>query len=233
MKLIVTRPEEDADKLSAKLQLLGHEAVIVPLLEILPIAEVTLPSLTFQALCTSSANGLLTTADLSAFHHLPFFAIGPQSAAAARANGFSRVHDKGGNVEGLAREMAKHLKPAEGPVLYLSGSEVTGDLQGKLKGQGFSALRVVVYDAVPRMVEDLPMLMADADGVLLYSPRSAKLWLKQVADFSCDERAKLMTHYCLSANVAAVLPQTYRKIISRSADENAMLTLLDQSNEDA
>jgi uroporphyrinogen-III synthase len=231
MKLLVTRPLDDAQPLAEKLEGLGHEAVIVPLLEIVARDDVDVGSGPYQALCVSSANGLSAKADLSPFHHTPFFAVGPQSAKEARRQGFDHVHDKGGNVEGLVRVMCKALKPEDGPILYLSGSETTGDLEGKLKAQGFRVNRVIVYDAAPRAVDNLDSVTSDIDGVLLYSPRTTKLWVAQVAKAGCVEKVRALTHYCLSANVAANLPQGWARQISRTPDENGMLTLLDQSNE--
>jgi uroporphyrinogen-III synthase len=231
MKLLVTRPVEDAQPLAEKLEGLGHEAVIVPLLAINPRDDILLPDLPFQALCVSSANGLAAKADLSVYHHVPFFAIGPQSALEARRQGFDHVHDKGGSVEGLVRTICKCIKPEAGPILYLSGSETTGDLEGKLKTQGFTVSSVIVYDALPCKVAELPLLLEGADGVLLYSPRTTKLWVAQVESAGLQERAKTLQHFCLSANVAANLPQGWAKRISATPDENGMLTLLDQAAE--
>jgi uroporphyrinogen-III synthase len=231
MKLLVTRPVEDALPLAEKLEGLGHETVIVPLLEILPRDNVILPDMPFQALCVSSANGLVAKTDLSTFYHIPFFAIGPQSALEARRQGFDHVHDKGGNVEGLVRTMCKNLKPENGPLLYLSGSETTGDLEGKLKAQGYTVARIVVYDAQPSTVPNLATMLEGVDGVLLYSPRTTKLWVAQVQKSGLESSAISLHHFCLSANVAANLPQGWSKRISRTPDENGMLTLLDQSAE--
>jgi uroporphyrinogen-III synthase len=231
MKLLVTRPVDDAQPLAEKLEGLGHEAVILPLLHIQPRDGVVLPTGPFQALCVSSANGLAAKVDLSPYHHVPFFAIGPQSALEARRQGFDHVHDKGGNVEGLVRVMCKSLKPENGPILYLSGSETTGDLEGKLKTEGFNVSRVIVYDAAPCDIPHLAQELASVDGVLLYSPRTTKLWATQVKQAKCEEQAKTLIHFCLSANVAANLPQGWAKRISRTPDENGMLTLLDQVNE--
>jgi uroporphyrinogen-III synthase len=231
MKLLVTRPVDDAQPLAEKLEGLGHEAVILPLLQIEPRDGVVLPEGPFQALCVSSANGLAVKADLSPYHHVPFFAIGPQSALEARRQGFDHVHDKGGNVEGLVRVMCKSLKPENGPILYLSGSETTGDLEGKLKAQGFTVARIIVYDAAPCDLPGLAEQLDGVEGVLLYSPRTTKLWATQVKQAGCEDRAKVLTHYCLSANVAASLPHGWAKRVSRTPDENGMLTLLDQVNE--
>jgi uroporphyrinogen-III synthase len=231
LRLLVTRPLDDAGPLAEKLQVLGHEAVIVPLLAIAPKDSVEIPALAFQALCTTSANGLLCKADLSSYFQLPFFAIGPQSATTARHLGFTHVSDKGGNVEGLVQYICKHAKPDAGPLLYLSGAETTGDLEGKLKGHGFSVARTIVYDAVPQVVSDLAEQIAGADGVLLYSPRSAKLWCGRVSEAKVGDAAADLMHYCLSANVAANLPKSWQRKTSRTPDENGMLLLLDPNAE--
>jgi uroporphyrinogen-III synthase len=207
------------------------KALAMPLLQIVARDGVELPSGPFQAVCVSSANGLASKADLSPFHHTPFFAIGPQSAREARRMGFDHVHDKGGNVEGLVRTICKSLTPTDGAILYLSGSETTGDLEGKLKSHGFTVSRVIVYDAEPCSIAELPQQIETADGVLLYSPRSAKLWANAVAQAKCEQRARAMQHFCLSANVAANVPKDWPRLISKTPDENGMLTLLDRSAE--
>ena len=227
MKLLITRPLEDAVPLQEKLEALGHESVIVPLLAIKPRDAIEISEQNYQGLCVSSANGLCAAAMLGRFKHIPFFAIGPQSALAARQHGFDHVHDKGGNVEGLVRHISKSAKPEAGPLLYLSGSETTGDLEGKLKAQGFQVIRLIVYDAIACDVPDLATLMDGAEAVLLYSPRSAKLWVQQVSGQKLETEAEDLQHYCLSANVAAALPKGWPKSVSASPDENAMLQLLD------
>ena len=231
MRLLVTRPVDDAGPLAEKLQGLGHEAVIIPLLAVKPKDSVVIPELSYQALCTTSANGLLCGTDLSAYFHLPFHAIGPQSAAAARHVGFTHVSDKGGNVEGLVQYICKHAKPDAGPLLYLSGAETTGDLEGKLKAHGYSLARVVVYDAVPEAIPDLASQIAGAEGVLLYSPRSAKLWCAQITNAKLDNVAADLTHFCLSANVAANVPKAWDRRISKTPDEYGMLAMLDLASE--
>ena len=231
MKLLVTRPLDDAGPLAQKLQSLGHEAVIVPLLAIKPRENVLLPDGPFQAVCTTSANGLVCKADLSHLLALPFHAIGSQSAAAARQAGFTHVSDKGGNVEGLAQYICRHAKPGAGPILYLSGAETSGDLEGKLKARGFSVVRAVVYDAVPETIADLAERISWADGVLLYSPRTAKIWQVEVAIAEANLSAEKLMHFCLSANVAAQLPKHWPRSVSESADENGMLSMLDRAGE--
>jgi len=88
MRVAVTRPEEDAGPLTAKLEALGHTVVMAPLLEIRPRDGVTIPALPWQAIAVTSANGIRA---LPAHHQLTSFrtlTVGPQSLKAARAAGF-------------------------------------------------------------------------------------------------------------------------------------------------
>jgi uroporphyrinogen-III synthase len=149
--------------------------------------------------------------------------VGPQSLAAARQAGFGTSQAQGGDVEGLARHIGDTLDPAHGPILYLSGAETTGDLEVRLTRLGFAVDRVVVYDAVAATSLSGAGI-ADHDGVLLYSPRTARIWVSLAG-----ETARLLHHYCLSENVAAVLPAPWRKSVAMRPDEAAMLALLDHN----
>ena len=79
MRVAVTRPEEDAGPLTAKLTAMGHAVVMAPLLAIRPRQGVTIPGLPWQAIAVTSANGIRA---LPAGHGLTEFrtlTVGPQS----------------------------------------------------------------------------------------------------------------------------------------------------------
>ena len=50
MRLIVTRPQEDADALKTRLEALGHKVILSPLLEILPLADAVRPTIALPPL---------------------------------------------------------------------------------------------------------------------------------------------------------------------------------------
>ena len=58
MRLIITRPEEDALPLKAKLETRGHTAILAPLLKIAPRSQTYVPPLAYQLICITSANAL-------------------------------------------------------------------------------------------------------------------------------------------------------------------------------
>ncbi len=226
MKLIVTRPEVDAGALLAKLAALGHEAVALPLLKIVSRPDIRIPERDYQAVCVTSANAVRALGKPGPLAAVPMLTVGPQSLRAARDAGFSKCEARGGDVRGLTDFIIRKLDPARGPILYLSGAATSGDLEGALRKTGFDVTRLVLYDAVAIAHSALPAL-GDHDGILLYSPRSARVWAALVLKAGQEEAARSLAHYCLSANVAAALPPSWPASVAATPQEAAMLALLD------
>jgi uroporphyrinogen-III synthase len=227
MRLIITRPEDDALALKAKLESRGHTAILAPLLKIVPRVDAYIPPLAYQFICATSANALKYLQVEDRLKTTPLLAVGPQSLSAARRQGFHHVEAHGGNVHGLASHAATNFDPKKGPVLYLSGAETSADLQAILMAAGFAVERVILYDAVSQTPQDIAGSLKGADGVLLYSPRSARLWSELMSGAGLETTALLPIYYCMSENVAKALPQTWQKRVAKTPDEAAMLALLD------
>ena len=227
MRLIITRPEEDALPLKAKLESRGHTALLAPLLKIVPRLEAFVPPLAYQLICTTSANALKFLQVEDRLKAIPLLAVGPQSLSTAQEKGFKLAEAHGGDVQGLAAHAAAKFDPRKGPVLYLSGAETSADLEALLMAAGFAVERVITYDAVIQTPDDIGLAVKGADGVLLYSPRSARLWCEIIASSGLERRAAAPIYYCLSENVANALPATWQKRVAKTPDEAAMLALLD------
>lgn len=231
MHIIVTRPESDAAPLKARLEALGHAVITAPLLRIVPREGVAIPDLDYQLAVATSANGIRSLIANDHVKSLRMLTVGPQSLAAARDAGFARAEAHGGDVSGLTAFIAANFNPQADPILYLSGAETSGDLQGSLQAHGFMVDRFTLYDAVP--AETLgpaanALKTGAADAVLLYSPRTARLWAALVAQHGLQATASRVRHFCLSANVAAALPVDWPQTIAKSPHEDAMLALLEQ-----
>ena len=86
MRVLVTRPEEDAAALVAALKARGHEALVEPMLTVAPAPGVT-PPLDLdgvQALLFTSANGARAFARLSERRDLP---VSPSATPVPRRRG--------------------------------------------------------------------------------------------------------------------------------------------------
>ena len=227
MRLIITRPEEDAVTLKAKLESRGHTAIPAPLLKIVARPGAYVPPLAYQFICATSGNALKYFQIEDRLKNIPLLAVGPQSLSAAQEMGFKFAEAHGGDVHGLAAHAASNFNPQKGPVLYLSGAETSADLQTLLMAAGFAVERVIVYDAVAQTPNDIETALKGTDGILLYSPRSARIWCDLMLKSRLEKQAANPIYFCLSGNVAKILPGHWQKRVAKTPDEAAMLALLD------
>ena len=227
MRLIITRPWEDADALKVTLERLGHSVILSPLLEIVPIDSVV-PDEQYQVIALTSANAprvMSRRGGLARIRGLPVLAVGLQSAEAARAAGFTNVQIAGGDAAGLAKHIREAHDSGAGPVLYLSGRDSAADFTGKLESAGFAVRRVIAYEAKPA-AKLAPDVHSNADAVLLFSPRTARIWGGLVAREGLDAAARTQMHVCISSNTAAALPEHYPRRIATRPTEAAMLDVI-------
>ncbi len=138
MRILITRPIEDAKPLADALEERGIEVLIEPLLEIrhLEDAEIDLDGV--QALLFTSANGVRAFAALSPRRDLKVFTVGDGSADAARQAGFPNVESAKGDVEALAALVVDRLKAEDGILFHAAGTVTAGDLKTRLEGARLS-----------------------------------------------------------------------------------------------
>ena len=228
-RLLITRPLEDAEPLAARLEALGHQTLIEPLLEI-DYLEAPLPALeAFQALLFTSANGVRAFVRQSGARGLPVFAVGNATAAAALASGFTRVESADGDVEALARLVIGRCRPGDGGLLQIAATERAGDLAGRLTAAGFSVRRLVGYQARPAAALSPASVAAltagTLDAVLLYSPRTARALAGLLAAAGLSEFGRSLDALCLSDAVAAAaggVPWKSVRVAARP-DQEALL----------
>jgi uroporphyrinogen-III synthase len=234
VRLLVTRPEHDAERTAAALRARGHAVVVAPLLRIEAVLDAEIGSGPWAAILVTSANAAAAIAAHKSFAELksvPALAVGDRSAQAMRAAGFANVISAAGGAADLARLAAERFKQGE-PLLYLCGADRTGDVAGDLAAQNFTVRMAVVYRAVA--AEMLPRAAADAlgqgiDGVLHFSQRSAAAYVNAArAAGLADAAVKTPTHFCLSAQVAETLVQAGapRVHIAPRPEEAALIELV-------
>jgi uroporphyrinogen-III synthase len=210
VRLLLTRPEPDAQRAAAALRAQGHDVVIAPLLRIVPIADASIGAGPWAAILITSANAapaVAAHARVTRLRTLPVFAVGRRSADAMGAAGFADVTSTDGNVSDLARLVAARLQPAA-RLLYLAGEERAGDLAADLRARGFAVETTMIYRAIAAI--GLPPTAADAlasgiDGVLHFSRRSAEAYVDAARTAGMVTDALKPVHFCLSAQVAEPL----------------------------
>lgn len=234
MRILVTRPQPDADHTARLLRARGHDAIICPLMEIVPNPDAeTLDTKDLQAVLITSANGVRALARVSAVRDLRLFAVGAASAEAARNEGFSRVESANGDVDTLARLVRQTLDPKDGKLLHVAGSVTAGDLAGVLGRYGFEIEKVALYQA--RTADLLPKLIErgleqhEFDAVVLFSPRTARAFGVLVTQAGMQDTLGNITAYCLSAAVADALNlgDFHNVRVSSSPDHPGILEVID------
>lgn len=234
MRVLVTRPVEDAEETAARLRDRGLAAAIAPMLE---IRFRDGPDLSFdgiQAIVATSANGVRALVRRSQRRDLPLFAVGPQTAAVARAAGFSDVRNSQGDAIALADAISNWTDPGKGVLLHVAGNEATGKLAARLSQHGFALRREVLYDVEP--VDALPASVAEAlrnrefDAVLLFSPLSAQTFVRCVDTAGLQSACRDIICVCISQAAAGKITSgLFREIrIAAHPSENEMLNALER-----
>ena len=204
MRVLITRPRAAALTLARALEARGHEVLVEPLLTIEPIDGVVPDQAGVQAIVLTSGHAVAALAAIDP--RLPVFAVGAATAAAARRAGRSDVRAGGGDAGRLARLIARQCRPAAGPLLHLSGTEVRPALADGLAAAGFTLRRQAVYRAHAALRLSPPVIDALArrsvGAVLLFSPRSARILAQLLEAHGLTDCLEQTGAICLSAAVA-------------------------------
>jgi len=232
MRVLVTRPQCDGERLVDILSQRGIEAVMAPLLTIEYKSGPDLNLANVQAVLLTSANGVRAFAKRCDDRNVLALCVGDATAAEAKQAGFVAVKSAAGDVQTLMNLTAQELDTTKGALLHPAGTHVAGDLGEQLIKAGFTYQREILYKAVQAdaLAPDVcTMLKAgDIDGVVLYSPRTAKTFAHIVDQSGLASALKNVTAYCLSAQVAdCILDLHWKNVkIAQQPEQNALLALL-------
>ncbi|MCX5580908.1 uroporphyrinogen-III synthase [Kaistia terrae] len=211
MRLLVTRPEPEATRTAERLRALGHEPVMAPLLEAI-FLDPPQPAFQPAAILLTSGNGLrglLRWSFPASWFDVPVFAVGDRTAEAARDAGFSKVLSANGDGDALATLAIATLAPGAGTLLYPAAVDRAGNWPERLIAGGHALFLVEVYRMDP--AANLPDSVANdlrqrrIDGVLLYSPRTAKTFVQLVAGLNPQPPVDDLPIYTLSETIASML----------------------------
>ena len=239
MAVLVTRPLPDGETTAADLRARGFEALAAPMLRFEPFAFKDEAEVPYGGIIVTSANAIRAVESQLAggtLTKLPLFAVGERTAAVARAAGFDRIFSADGDAAAL-RDLivetakAKKLKK-KSPLLYLAGEEISRDLAGELREQGFEVVTHIAYRMVP--AKSLPGEVVDGfaagriEAVLHYSRRSARAFVEAARTGGVEISALALPQCCISAAVAEIVREAGATQVTVAArpDENALFEAL-------
>lgn len=240
MRVLVTRPEEASHRTAAKIAALGHQAVLLPLMEAEHHPQAALDALRqpHAAVAVTSAETarVLRTLGGELHPHLrdTVFAVGDATADALRAIGFASVQA----AEGTGASMVEYFRPqlrqltSRHSLLYLAGQPRSPVFEEDLEAAGVPVTTVVSYTmrpvSIPEAVLSSALEQPPVDVVLLYSRATALRFFElplSEDSLMVLSRSRIL---CLSDNVAQAVPKALKGNLATAAspDEDSLLALL-------
>lgn len=208
LRIVITRPQPDADFTAMKLKDIGQIPLIAPSLQFVPLG-ITLPDASkLTGLVATSANALRALSErgeIERFRHLAAFVVGDATAETARAFGFKKVT----SAQGTATELAVMLRKVGEPqrLLYVHGRDRAADLVAMVATARHLIISCPVYEMRP--IPELPssvILAIDGgavDAALFYSKRAAECFA--AAARQATIAASELPCLCLSKEIAETL----------------------------
>lgn len=212
--VLLTRPIDDAGTSKRRLELMGHEVLVAPMMRIMPVTF-AVPDQT-ESLIVTSANavrhGLRNLDD----RNWTVYCVGEATAEAAKAEGFSKLVVGPGTARGLMPLLLDSSGSVKRKFTHMAGEEISYDIAGALRQNGFEAKATTVYQAAPSTSVPFDVEAALNAGVishvLFYSPRTATIFEELVADQDKHEWLHRLSALCISTRVAEMLIGPWRTI---------------------
>jgi uroporphyrinogen-III synthase len=231
MRVLVTRPEFDARATAEALRARGHIPLLAPLLEVRfrPGAPQALDGI--DGILATSANGVRALAERTERRELPLFAVGPQTAAAAREAGFLSVVSADGDAAALAEAVPRWL--TSGTLFHAAGDNAQGTLAAALAAKGYAVESEVLYDVVAATALPAPAAEALAagalDAALFFSLLSARIFAACVQPADLADACTRLIAACISeATAKALSPLVFAALrVAEKPNQEALLACLD------
>ncbi|AFL54110.1 uroporphyrinogen-III synthase [Sinorhizobium fredii] len=236
MRVLVTRPRPAAERTALKLAAMGHQPVVLPLMQAQHFAGAVRAGFErrHDAIAVTSAEAVHALAGLGpaldAHLATPFFAVGSATARAAAELGFADIRVGAGTGEALAETVAGLLGPETGSLLYFAGLPRADGFEHALRERSIDHVTVECYRMSPvgHAPGTLPALVQSGpfDAVLLYSRETARRLVALLRESGLDCADVSARYLCLSASVKEVLPAGVAADVAAAPDEKSLLSLL-------
>lgn len=209
MHILVTRPLPDAWDMRARLQRLGCEVTLSPLIEIVPESLQPEQLEGAAGIIATSQNGLrsLQLAGLTdQAKRLQVYCVGEATAKLAQDLKLPNVTAGRGTAAELVPAIAERHKTRPGHLVHLAGDHLAYDLKGALAAKGIDVRDVQAYKSVaatnlsPEAVTGVKSKRINV--VTLMSPRTAAIWTTLAAKHGLQGELNNLVHVCLSQAVA-------------------------------
>ncbi|MEB3702973.1 Uroporphyrinogen-III synthase [Candidatus Bealeia paramacronuclearis] len=232
---LLTRPQEDSERLVPFLEMKGYTPIIEPLLHPVYLKDFILTPPELQAIIVTSKHALKSleaSQKLALFEKTPLICVGEKTAELAKNLGIETVLGKCENGDQLLSWIQKNVIPELGSLLYLHGDVVRQDLKSAISPQGYRVQAQKIYEmkesqALSPKVLDL-FHRKVFQGIAFFSPRTAKIFVKISNKFNLYEKFSTVHAFCLSQSIAnEIKSMPWQGVeITNSATEKSLMELL-------
>ena len=228
MHILLTRPLEDCSEMIIKFQSLGHKVSHLPLLSIKKVLHEKIDLSEFRGIVFTSSNAVRFLNLNSLDKKIKCFCVGNSTEKEARGYGFSNTIAAEGNVLNLKELILQNFDKTEGKLIYVSGENISVDLDNQLQNEGYEVKRLINYETVHNEKFDndfINKLKLDMpDMVYVYSQNSASSLLKFIK-FNQLESLWMSTNLmCIGEKTSAKLNEIkWKKIFLFNPGEEEFL----------
>ena len=209
MHILLTRPLEDCFEMILRFKSLGNKVSHLPLLKIDKIEYDKINFSDFRGIIFTSANAVKFLNVKTIDKKLICFCVGEATEKKARVFGFQNIITAEGNVENLKELILRNFDQKDGGLIYISGENISADLDQQLLKEGYEIKRVVNYKSVynetfnDNFVKELKLNMPDI--VYVYSQNSAYSFLKFIKLYRTENLWMNTNLMCIGEKTSAIL----------------------------
>ena len=228
MHILLTRPLEDSQELILRFKKLGHEISHMPLVKIEKKNHENLNFSDYKGIIFTSSNSIKFLDIKLIDKKINCFCVGNKTETKARSIGFLNVYSAEGNVRNLKELILQNYNSSDGRLLYVSGEQISINLDQELIAAGYSVKRIINYRSRPieniseAFIDKLKLKMPEI--VFIYSPNSAINFLNIIKNYQLVDLWMNTNLMCLGEKTSSVLNEIkWKKIFLFSPGEEEFL----------
>ena len=228
MHILLTRPLEDSQELIIRFNNLGHQISHMPLIKIEKKNHENLNFSDYKGIIFTSSNSIKFLNTKLIDKKINCFCVGNSTEKKARSNGFLNVYSAEGNVRNLKELILQNYNSSDGKLLYVSGEQISINLDQELISEGYSVKRIINYVARPiekineDFVDKLKLRMPEI--VFVYSQNSAINFLNIIKNYQLVDLWMETNLMCLGEKTSSVLNEIkWKKIFLFNPGEEEFL----------
>lgn len=223
MRLLLTRPQEDSEKLAQQLRKHGIDSIISPVLEIKYLDQ-SLKQVTSTDAIFISSRHAIAQAD-ETIKHVPLYTVGESTANFARQQGFSDVRMAGGTLAEAAAGLKNNTDIQS--LLYLRGRDISESLIALLPHITVNERITYQASAVNSMKPEAFTALKEKNvqGVIFYSARTARIFAQMATESEIKSLLVPLFAFCLSEQIRGSLTKDLWRdvIVAEQPDSDSLI----------